>query len=158
MERLAEVASAATGTPEALIPDMKFMDISVNIHALLSTYFFYDGSLSTPPCSSKVTWLVLKTVFSVKSEHLAMIQKVLPVNCTSQEPHPVHPPHQPPRPRPRSAAGMPVCRILADFFVSMLADHGGALVFVFRQEGTENARSLQPLNGRGLSVAGTIQL
>merc|ERR1712216_474169 len=78
VERLAEVASAATGTPEALIPDMKFMDISVNIHALLSTYFFYDGSLSTPPCSSKVTWLVLKTVFSVKSEHLAMIQKVLP--------------------------------------------------------------------------------
>lgn len=103
VERLAEVASAATGTPESLIPDMKFMDISVNIHALLSTYFFYDGSLSTPPCSSKVTWLVLKTVFSVKSEHLAMIQKVLPA-------------------------------------------------------GTENARSLQPLNKRGLSVAGTIQL
>jgi len=79
VERLAEVASAATGTPEALIPDMNFMDISVNIHALLSTYFFYDGSMSTPPCHSKVTWLVLKTVFSVKSEHLTMIQKVLPV-------------------------------------------------------------------------------
>jgi carbonic anhydrase len=103
VERLAGAASAATGTPEALIPDMKFRDISVNIHAILSTYFFYDGSLTTPPCSSKVTWLVVKTVFSVKSEHLTMIQNILP--------------------------------------------NSGS-----------NARSLQPLNARGLSVAGTIQL
>jgi len=103
VENLATAASAATGTPEALIPDMKFIDISVNIHALLSTYFFYDGSLTTPPCTSAVTWLVVKTVLSVKGEHLEMIKKVLP-------------------------------------------------------GGTENSRDMQPLNSRGLSVAGTIQL
>jgi len=103
VENLATAASAATGTPEALIPDMKFIDISVNIHALLSTYFFYDGSLTTPPCTSAVTSLVVKTVLSVKGEHLEMIKKVLP-------------------------------------------------------GGTENSRDMQPLNSRGLSVAGTIQL
>jgi carbonic anhydrase len=104
VEQLAMAASAATGTPEPLIPDLKFLDISVNIHPLLSTYFFYEGSLSTPPCTSKVTWLVLKRVVKVKEEHLSMIQKVLP------------------------------------------------------DGGSSNARSLQPLNGRDLSVAGTVQL
>jgi hypothetical protein len=78
IERIANTVSAASGTPEALIPDLKFMDISVNIHPLLSTYFFYDGSLTAPPCSTKVTWLVLKTVLAVKDEHLHMFQKVTP--------------------------------------------------------------------------------
>ena len=103
VEQLALAASSATGRPEPLIPDLKFIDISVALHPLLSTYFFYEGSLSTPPCSAQVTWLVVKTVLSVKEEHLSMINEVIP--------------------------------------------NGGT-----------NARSLQDLNGRLLSVAGTVQL
>jgi carbonic anhydrase len=98
---VASVAKTVTGEPLALLPDLFFRDVSMSIHATMSTYFFYDGSLSAPPCSPQVQWLVVKKPLDVGSDDLAAI------------------------------AALSI---------------GG------------NARAVQPLNGRVLSVAGTVQL
>ena len=37
------MADDANGTPEPLVADFFFKDISLAIHPLLSTYFFYEG-------------------------------------------------------------------------------------------------------------------
>eukprot|EP00960_Hanusia_phi_P045897 757481-Hanusia_phi.AAC.4 len=42
VSRVANVASSAKGYGRSLIPDLRFRDISVNIHSLLSTYYIYE--------------------------------------------------------------------------------------------------------------------
>ena len=98
---VASVATSVSGKPLALLPDLMFRDVSTSIHAIMSTYFFYDGSLTAPPCSPAVQWLVVKKAVEVGSDDLAAIASL-------------------------SVGG--------------------------------NARSVQALNGRTLSVAGTVQL
>jgi len=75
VHKVAMVADDANGTPDSLVPDFHFRDISVAIHPLLDKYFFYEGSETRPPCSGDgVTWLVLKTVFKVTEEDLVLLQ------------------------------------------------------------------------------------
>ena len=75
LHKVAMVADDANGTPDSLVPDFHFRDVSVAIHPLLDKYFFYEGSETRPPCSGDgVTWLVLKTVFKVTEEDLVLLQ------------------------------------------------------------------------------------
>ncbi|MBI5971066.1 MAG: carbonic anhydrase family protein [Deltaproteobacteria bacterium] len=49
-------------------------DLSINAETLLPsdrTYYRYDGSLTTPPCSEGVNWFVLKTPIQLSKEQLA---------------------------------------------------------------------------------------
>jgi carbonic anhydrase len=45
-------------------PEQKYEDVQINAAALLPAdhgYYTFPGSLTTPPCSENVTWMVLKT-------------------------------------------------------------------------------------------------
>ena len=98
---LAAVATSVNGEPRELVPSLFFRDISVSMHNFMSKYFFYDGSLTEPPCLKAVQWLIIKRIVDIKNEDLNAIREL-------------------------SVGG--------------------------------NARPVQPIKGRKLSIAGSIQL
>jgi len=44
-------------------------------------YFFYMGSLTTPPCSEGVRWLVLGQSIQLSQDQIARFRKVIPMNA-----------------------------------------------------------------------------
>ena len=44
-------------------------------------YFNYEGSLTTPPCSETVTWMVLENPISVAEADIAAFAKLYPMNA-----------------------------------------------------------------------------
>jgi carbonic anhydrase len=64
-------------------------DVVVDANALLPevrTYFTYIGSLTTPPCSEGVLWLVLKTPMEVAPEQVAVFGKLYSMNARPLQP------------------------------------------------------------------------
>ncbi len=45
------------------------------------SYYSYDGSLTTPPCSEGVSWYVLKDPIEISEKQLTAFQAVFPVNA-----------------------------------------------------------------------------
>ena len=45
------------------------------------SYFTYMGSLTTPPCSEGVLWMVMKTPVSVSAEQMAIFARLYPMNA-----------------------------------------------------------------------------
>lgn len=61
----------------------------VDLAQLLPTergYFSFMGSLSTPPCTEGVLWLVLRQPLSVSSQQLAVMHKLYPANARPVQP------------------------------------------------------------------------
>lgn len=59
-------------------------DARINPHALLPArlgYYRYPGSLTTPPCSETVEWLVLTTPVHVAAADVAGFAKLYPMNA-----------------------------------------------------------------------------
>lgn len=50
------------------------------------SYFTYSGSLTTPPCSEGVLWLVLKTPAAISSEQIASFGKIYKNNARPTQP------------------------------------------------------------------------
>ena len=67
-EKEKEVATNVTIDAENLLPENK-------------GYYKFQGSLTTPPCSEEVTWLVLKTPVKIGDSEIAAFGKIYPMNA-----------------------------------------------------------------------------
>jgi len=61
--------------------EVEFKDVVINPAGLLPKdrrYFTYTGSLTTPPCSEGVRWLVLRSPSTLSKDELAVFAKLYP--------------------------------------------------------------------------------
>jgi carbonic anhydrase len=49
-------------------------------------YYTFQGSLTTPPCSEDVTWVVLKTPVKIAASEIAAFGKIYPTNARPTQP------------------------------------------------------------------------
>ena len=49
-------------------------------------YYTFQGSLTTPPCSEEVTWMVLKTPVKIADAEIATFGKIYPLNARPVQP------------------------------------------------------------------------
>jgi carbonic anhydrase len=49
-------------------------------------YYTFQGSLTTPPCSEDVTWLVLKSPVKIAASEIAAFGKIYPTNARPTQP------------------------------------------------------------------------
>jgi carbonic anhydrase len=49
-------------------------------------YYTFAGSLTTPPCSEEVTWIVLKTPVQVSADEIARFGRIYPMNARPIQP------------------------------------------------------------------------
>jgi carbonic anhydrase len=49
-------------------------------------YYYYNGSLTTPPCSEGVAWFVMKTPMEVSAEQVARFTAVIYQNARPVQP------------------------------------------------------------------------
>lgn len=64
-------------------------DVQVNAAELLPpdrAYYTFPGSLTTPPCSEGVTWIVMQTPVTVSKEQIANFAKLYPDNFRPTQP------------------------------------------------------------------------
>jgi carbonic anhydrase len=62
---------------------------SVDAIALLPAdhgYYTFEGSLTTPPCSEHVTWIVLKTPLRIANAEIDAFAKIYPMNARPVQP------------------------------------------------------------------------
>jgi carbonic anhydrase len=63
--------------------------VSVDASALLPKdrgYYTFQGSLTTPPCSEDVTWLVLKSPLRIADGEIARFGRIYPMNARPTQP------------------------------------------------------------------------
>lgn len=73
LERNNEVRAAKTLNPGTLLPSD-------------TAYYTYMGSLTTPPCSEEVLWLVLKQPISLSDYQLSVFNRLYPMNARALQP------------------------------------------------------------------------
>ena len=73
LERGEDLAAEVTLDPAQLLPEDR-------------RYFTYMGSLTTPPCSEGVLWMVMKTPVAVSPEQIAVFSRLYPMNARPVQP------------------------------------------------------------------------
>jgi len=73
LEKGEEVPVRTALDPAALLPDDR-------------AYYTYMGSLTTPPCSEGVLWMVMKTPVAVSPEQVAIFARLYPMNARPVQP------------------------------------------------------------------------
>ncbi|MBD1262242.1 carbonic anhydrase family protein [Maribacter polysiphoniae] len=71
--------------------EKKEVDLPFNMNDNLPSnkdYFFYTGSLTTPPCTEGVNWYILKEPITVSLEQVDLLKKLMPINnYRNEQPH-----------------------------------------------------------------------
>lgn len=63
--------------------ETKLIDTNFDLNKTLpkdKSYYTYNGSLTTPPCTQNVTWVVYKTPITISVEQVKQLQKLMPLN------------------------------------------------------------------------------
>ncbi len=75
--------------PQQSAEKKKVASVSINAVDLLPTdhsYYRFKGSITIPPCSEGVEWIVLKTPIEVSDEQIKQFSKVIGVNARPVQP------------------------------------------------------------------------
>lgn len=83
LETLAKALPAKPGDPE------KHDEIKIDLNQLLPkdlNYFSYDGSLTWPPCTEGVKWIILKEPVTISKDQFAKFQEVYPNTARPLQP------------------------------------------------------------------------
>lgn len=66
-----------------------FIREPINLQVLLSqeqTFLYYNGSLTTPPCTEEVKWIVLEQPIEMSKEQIEVFQQIFPHNNRPVQP------------------------------------------------------------------------
>lgn len=69
--------------------EVRVANVTIDATELLPAsrgYFTFQGSLTTPPCSEDVAWLVLKTPVKIADGEIAAFGKIYPMNARPTQP------------------------------------------------------------------------
>lgn len=83
-EENATLASLWSRMPERAGGDRRFPDVTIDATRLLPAtrgYYAYDGSLTAPPCTEGVYWMVLKQPLELSAGQLARFSSIFPNNA-----------------------------------------------------------------------------
>lgn len=78
-----------THFPKVAGEEQAIAGVQINATALLphaTAYYTYEGSLTTPPCTEGVTWLVLKTPRVISTDQIDSFAKIFPNNARPIQP------------------------------------------------------------------------
>lgn len=85
----AALAPVVTHLPKKAGPEQSVAGVSIDAAKLLPAdkgYYTFEGSLTTPPCSEGVRWMVLKSPVQASSAQLASIRAVVHHNARPVQP------------------------------------------------------------------------
>ena len=84
---LQQVWNAMPGTPSRM---RERLDVAINAKALLPAdpaFYSFMGSLTTPPCTEGVQWLVMKTPVEISREQIGHFAALYPMNARPLQAH-----------------------------------------------------------------------
>lgn len=85
----AALAPVVAKLPKNAGPERSYAEVSVDAAKLLPAdrgYYTFEGSLTTPPCSEGVRWMVLKTPVTASSAQLDAIKAIVHHNARPVQP------------------------------------------------------------------------
>jgi carbonic anhydrase len=85
----ATVDSIWKNLPKAKEKEVLVANVTIDAAKLLPAdkgYYTFRGSLTTPPCSEEVMWLVLKAPVKIGDEQVAAFGKIYPMNARPTQP------------------------------------------------------------------------